>query len=70
LPAIPIGSSNPTSLTLTIPKLEKSAPDVLMIHQLFTDYPSLSARQAYYKYLEEHGNIYKGPWIFTVKLVP
>ena len=64
----PIGSSNPTSLTLTIPKLEKLAPDVLLTNQLVINYPGLGAREAYYKYIEEQGNVYTGPWIFTVEL--
>jgi len=55
---------------LTIPKLEKLAPDVLLTNQLVTNYPGLSARGAYYKYLEEQGNVYTGPWIFTVELTP
>jgi DNA-binding CsgD family transcriptional regulator len=67
--SFPIGSSNPTSLTLTIPALEKSAPDILLTNQLVLDYPGLSEKQAYYKYLEEHGNIYKGPWVFKVELI-
>jgi DNA-binding CsgD family transcriptional regulator len=66
----PIGSSNPTSLTLTIPQLEKSEPDLLATNQLLTDYPGMSEKRAYYKYLEEHGNVYKGAWTFTVDLLP
>lgn len=66
----PIGSSNPTSLTLTIPALERSAPDILLTNQLVLDYPGLSEKQAYHKYLEEHDNIYKGPWVFMVELIP
>ena len=66
----PIGSSNPTSLTLTIPQLEKLAPDMLVTNQFSIDYPGLSEKQAYHKFLEEHGNIYKGAWVFTVELMP
>jgi DNA-binding CsgD family transcriptional regulator len=66
----PIGSSIPTTLTLTIPSLEKSAPDVLLTDQLILDYPSLSAKDAYYKFLEEHDHTYKGPWVFTMELKP
>lgn len=66
----PIGSSAPTSLILTIPALEKSAPEMLLNNQFAADYPGLSAKQAYHKFLEEHGNIYKGPWVFTVQLTP
>jgi DNA-binding CsgD family transcriptional regulator len=66
----PIGSSNPTSLTLTIPQLEKSAPDLLVANQFSVDYPGLSEKQAYYKFLEEHGNVHKGAWTFTIKLTP
>ena len=66
----PIGSSNPATLTLTIPTLEKSAPEILLSNHLAMDYPGLSAKQAYHKFLEEHENIYRGPWIFTVSLVP
>lgn len=66
----PIGSSNPTSLTLTIPQLEKSAPDLLVINRFSVDYPGLSEKQAYYKFLEEHGNVHKGAWEFTVQLTP
>ncbi len=66
----PIGSSDPTSLTLTIPQLEKTEPDILLTNQLSIDYSGLSEKQAYYKYLEEHGNVYKGPWTFTIALKP
>jgi len=66
----PIGSSNPTSLTLTIPQLEKSEPELLVTNQFSMDYPGLSEKQAYYKFLEEHGNVYKGPWTFTIELMP
>jgi DNA-binding CsgD family transcriptional regulator len=65
-----IGSSNPTTLTLTVPQLEKTDPNVLLTGQLAKDYPGLSPRDAYYKYLEEHGSTHKGPWIFEVKLTP
>ncbi|HMB22763.1 MAG TPA: response regulator transcription factor [Anaerolineales bacterium] len=65
-----IGSANPTSLRLTIPQLTRSDPDILLTNQLVTDYPSMSPKQAYHKYLEEHGNIHKGPWIFNIELVP
>lgn len=66
----PIGSNKPASFTLTIPQLEKSEPDLLVANQFSVDYPSLSEKQAYYKFLEEHGNIYKGPWNFMVELTP
>jgi hypothetical protein len=38
--------------------------------QIPTLYPGLSAKQAFYKYLEENGYTYKGPWTFTVDLKP
>jgi hypothetical protein len=66
----PIGSSDSTSLTLTIPKLENIEPDILMTNQLLTDYPGLSPKEAYYTYLDEQGRTYKGPWTFNVELVP
>jgi DNA-binding CsgD family transcriptional regulator len=66
----PLGSSNPTSLTLTVPELENIEPDILMTGQFLTDYSGLSAKEAYYTYLAEHGKTYKGPWIFTVNLTP
>lgn len=66
----PIGSRDASSLTLAIPQLESSAPDVLLTGQLARDYPGLSPMDAYYKYLEESGNTYRGPWIFTIKLTP
>ncbi|HEX2996562.1 MAG TPA: response regulator transcription factor [Anaerolineales bacterium] len=65
-----IGSANPPSLRLTIPQLIRSDPDVLLTDQLVTAYPGMSPKQAYHKYLEEHGNIHKGPWIFNIELVP
>jgi hypothetical protein len=65
-----IGSDNPTSFTLTIPQLEKSEPDMLVTNQFSMNYPGLSEKQAYYKFLEEHGNVYKGGWVFTVNLIP
>ncbi|HLO27916.1 MAG TPA: hypothetical protein VK249_02200, partial [Anaerolineales bacterium] len=66
----PIGSSDPTSLTLTIPELENLDPDILLTNQLLTNYPGLSEKEAYQTYLEEHGKTYKGPWVFKVELVP
>ena len=67
----PIGSSNPTSLTLTIPQLENLIPfsndEYLQVPKL---YPDLSAKQAFYTYLKENNYTYKGPWMFTVKLIP
>ncbi len=65
------GSSNPTSLTLTIPDLENLMPYLLdenPLYQLPTVYPGLSEKQAYHKYLEENGYTYKGPWKFAVDL--
>lgn len=64
------GNTNPTSLMLTIPQLEKLEIEVPFMAQLAVNYPSMSPRQAYSKYLEEHGNTYKGPWAFTVELKP
>ncbi|HEX2991340.1 MAG TPA: helix-turn-helix transcriptional regulator, partial [Anaerolineales bacterium] len=64
----PIGSNDPVSLTLTVPELENQAPGVLLSDQLLRDYPGLSPKEAYHTYLEEHGNLYKGPWTFTVDL--
>ena len=68
----PIGSSNPTSLTFTIPQLENLMPYMQgdAYFQLPTLYPGLSEKQAFYKYLEEKGYTYKGPWVFTVELIP
>jgi hypothetical protein len=66
----PIGKSNPTSLTLTIPRLEKSVPDLLVANRFSVEYPGLSEKQAYYKSLEEHGNVHKGAWVFAVELTP
>lgn len=67
----PIGSSNPTSLTLTIPQLENLIPyandEYFQIPSL---YPGLSPKQAFYTYLEENNYTYKGPWVFTVELTP
>jgi DNA-binding CsgD family transcriptional regulator len=64
----PIDSSRARSLTLIIPDLEKFQPDGLPLDQLARDYPALSPRDAYHKYLEEHDGISKGPWIFHVGL--
>ena len=64
----PIGISNPVSLTLTIPELENQAPEVLLTDQVLRDYPGLRPKEAYHTYLEEHGNLYKGPWSFTMDL--
>jgi DNA-binding CsgD family transcriptional regulator len=67
-----IDSANPTSLTLTIPNLEDAwagAP-LFTTNQLAINYPGMSPKQAYSKYLEENGNVYKGPWVFTVELKP
>ena len=66
----PIGSTNPSSLSLTIPKLEQSAPDVLLSNQLILDYPGLEPKLAYSTFLEEHGNTYKGVWAFHINLIP
>ena len=68
----PIGSNSPTSLTLTIPQLENLMPYVRenSYFQLPKLYPGLSEKQAYYKYLEENNYTYKGPWMFTVELIP
>ena len=64
------GSNHPTSFSLIIPDLEKLEPDILLTNQLVTDYPGLSEKQAYRKYLEEHGNTHRGPWKFNVELRP
>lgn len=66
----PIGSNAPKSLTLTIPQLDKLQPDVLLGEQLARDYPGLAPKQAYYTYLKERGQLYSGPWTFTVELTP
>jgi len=67
-----IGSNNPTSLTFTIPELENLMPYLQgdAYSQLPILYPGLSEKQAFYKYLEEKGYTYKGPWVFTVRLMP
>jgi DNA-binding CsgD family transcriptional regulator len=64
------GTSNPTSLTLTIPDLENILPYLQSAIDLDALYPGLRKREAYHTYLEENGFTYKGPWIFTVNLVP
>ncbi len=64
------GSSNPTSLTLTIPELAQEDPEALLSDRLSRDYPGLSPADAYQAYLEEHNKTYKGPWVFTVQLAP
>lgn len=64
----PIGSTTPASVTLTIPDLEKSAPDILLTNQLSVNYPGLNPGQAYYTYLDEHGFVYRGAWIYEVEL--
>lgn len=67
------GSSNPRSLTLTIPDLENLMAyiaDENPIRQLPTLYPGLSEKQAFQTYLEENGYTYTGPWKFTVELKP
>ena len=66
----PIGSELPTSFTLTIPELEDMDPNIFLSHQLATDYPGLSPKDAYYNYLAEHDKLYKGPWVFNVELNP
>lgn len=66
----PIGASDPASLMLIIPELEEEDPDILMTDQLSIDCPGMSPKEAYHTYLEEHGNVYKGPWTFTVELKP
>jgi hypothetical protein len=66
----PIGSSSPTSFTLIIPQLEKLDGNLLVKNQLLVDYSGLSEKQGYYKFLEEHGDIYKGTWIFKIELTP
>lgn len=68
----PIGSSNPTSLTFTMPEFENHIPYLQgdAYFQLPTLYPGLSEKEAFYKYLEENGYTYKGPWTFTVELKP
>jgi hypothetical protein len=69
----PIGSTKPTSLTLTMLALENlmpyASPDT-PLDQLPTLYPGLSPKEAYYTYLDENGYTYKGPWEFTVELKP
>jgi DNA-binding CsgD family transcriptional regulator len=68
----PIGSSNPTSLVLTIPELENLLPYLRGDSnlQLPALYPGLNDKQAYFKYLEENGFTYKGSWTFKVELTP
>jgi DNA-binding CsgD family transcriptional regulator len=66
----PIGSNKPTSITLTIPQLERSEPDLLVKNQFQKDYPGLSEKQAYFKFLEEHGDVFQGPWTFNIILNP
>ena len=66
----PIGSSNPTVLTLTIPELAQEDPQALLSDRLSRDYPGLSPKDAYETYLQEHGKTFKGPWVFTVQLTP
>ena len=57
------GSSNPASLTLTIPALENLMPYIYEenpLGQLSTLYPGLSEKQAFQKYLEENDYTYIG----------
>jgi DNA-binding CsgD family transcriptional regulator len=67
-----VGSANPSSLTLIIPDLEADADAgaILLTNQLAMDYPDMSPKEAYNKFLEEQGKTYKGPWVFTVELKP
>lgn len=68
------GTSNPTSLRLTVPEIENLMPfiqnpdvDLIRLSEL---YPGLSQREAYHTYLEEQGATHKGPWMFDVELKP
>jgi|GEM_PF-1282064 len=64
------GTSNPTSITLTIPDLVNIIPYLKSPIDLDVLYPGLSQRQAYHTYLEENGYTHKGPWVFNIELVP
>jgi len=65
-----VGSSSAKSLVLTIPELEKADPDILMTTRLAGQYPGMDPKEAYHAYLEELGNVYKGPWVFKIELTP
>jgi DNA-binding CsgD family transcriptional regulator len=65
-----VGTSNPTSLTLTIPDLENMLPFLQGKIDLDMLYPGLGPRQAYHTYLEEQGSTFEGPWVFNIQLVP
>jgi hypothetical protein len=65
------GTSNPTSLRLTVPEIENLMPFIQNPDiELSELYPGLSIREAYHTYLEEQGATYKGPWVFDVDLTP
>lgn len=64
------GTSNPTSLKLTIPSIDNILPYLQSPIDLDMVYPGLSKRQAYHTYLEENGYTIQGPWIFDVELIP
>jgi hypothetical protein len=91
----PIGDVAPDSMTLTIPALEQSMPEVvpadevtaaqerlkeqgidmewhIVDHGAYPEYKDLptgmSEQQAYRKFIEALGYVYKGPWIFKLQL--
>ena len=68
------GTSNPTSLRLTVPEIENLMPFIqnpdVDLAKLSELYPGLSQREAYHTYLEEQGATHKGPWVFDVELTP
>lgn len=66
----PVGSDSPGSLTLAIPRLEQEDPEALLTDRLARDYPGLRPKEAYHTFLEEHGKVHEGPWVFIVELTP
>ena len=65
-----VGTSNPTSLKLTIPSIDNILPYLQTPIDLVALYPGLSKRQAYHTYLHENGYTVDGPWVFQIELVP
>jgi hypothetical protein len=93
----PIGDINPQSITLTIPALEQSMPEVIppdevkvaletlkkqgieMTYESFSHGntwefqklpPGMNEQQAFRKFIEALGYLYKGPWVFDLQLGP
>jgi DNA-binding CsgD family transcriptional regulator len=65
-----VGTSNPTSLQLTITSIDNILPYLQSPIDLDALYPGLPERQAYHTYLEENGYTIQGPWTFDIELIP